>query len=486
MALFEFSQGAAMFDVTPVENMFLLEYLPSVPEGFLRPYLYARMLALHPELGDTLEDIARALRMDVADVENAFLFWERQGLMQKMASNPPAYHLLPVRTATSAPNTPSNREYYEYRDYTAALQAIFGAEDLLHPQEYRLANDWLNVLGLSQEAVLFLVENEKKRSKAKRAATVFRRVDKLAAGLADRGAHTFEEVRKLIAIDEDGMNLAAAVLKRLSIHRSPTEDELRLAQKWLSQWHCTRESVLEACEETVRSRQPSFAYLDKILSTRRQDPEGAFASLKRVLAELGSSAGPTPDQLKRYASWRAMGFAEDTIQLAAVQLNRRKRHSFEDLEWLLGKWAEQKLYSPEAAEEYVRKNSALRQQVRALLERAGTERNPSLADIALLEQWQGRYTQELIECAADCARGTQLPMKYMQKLLESWSAAGIRDVASALAQHKAATNAHHAAAASGAASNPALNYQQRTYTSDDFGDDFFFDPEKQRYGGDAT
>ena len=50
MALFEFSQGAAMFDVTPVENMFLLEYLPSVPEGFLRPYLYARMLALHPEL----------------------------------------------------------------------------------------------------------------------------------------------------------------------------------------------------------------------------------------------------------------------------------------------------------------------------------------------------------------------------------------------------------------------------------------------------
>ena len=36
MPFCSFSEGAAMFDVTPIENMFLLEYLPTAPEGFLR------------------------------------------------------------------------------------------------------------------------------------------------------------------------------------------------------------------------------------------------------------------------------------------------------------------------------------------------------------------------------------------------------------------------------------------------------------------
>ena len=51
MPFCSFSEGAAMFDVTPIENMFLLEYLPTAPDGFLRVYLHARMLCLHPELG---------------------------------------------------------------------------------------------------------------------------------------------------------------------------------------------------------------------------------------------------------------------------------------------------------------------------------------------------------------------------------------------------------------------------------------------------
>ena len=51
MAFFSFAEGSAMFDTTPIENLFLMEYLSTAPEACLRVYLYARMLALHPELG---------------------------------------------------------------------------------------------------------------------------------------------------------------------------------------------------------------------------------------------------------------------------------------------------------------------------------------------------------------------------------------------------------------------------------------------------
>ena len=44
MPFCSFDRESAMYDVTPIENMFLLEYLPMAPEDYLRVYLYARML----------------------------------------------------------------------------------------------------------------------------------------------------------------------------------------------------------------------------------------------------------------------------------------------------------------------------------------------------------------------------------------------------------------------------------------------------------
>ena len=84
MPFCSFSEGAAMFDVTPIENMFLLEYLPTAPDGYLRVYLYARMLCLHPEVGGELKDMAKALHMEEEAVFNAFSYWERMGLVERL------------------------------------------------------------------------------------------------------------------------------------------------------------------------------------------------------------------------------------------------------------------------------------------------------------------------------------------------------------------------------------------------------------------
>ena len=97
MAFFSFAEGSAMFDSTPIENMFLLEYLSSAPETCLRVYLYARMLALHPELGGDMAETARFLRLDEDAVYKALEYWERQGLARRLTDHPPTYELLPVR-----------------------------------------------------------------------------------------------------------------------------------------------------------------------------------------------------------------------------------------------------------------------------------------------------------------------------------------------------------------------------------------------------
>ena len=77
------------------------------------------------------------------------------------------------------------------------------------------------------------------------------------------------------------------------------------------------------------------------------------------------------------------------------------------------------------------------------------------------------YSEDLIRYAAECARGMQLPIKYMDKLLSEWKRAGVSDVESARAAHES----HGKRAPE---SNPALHYEQRAYTEKDF-EGFFVD-----------
>ena len=94
----------------------------------------------------------------------------------------------------------------------------------------------------------------------------------------------------------------------------------------------------------------------------------------------------------------------------------------------------------------------------------------------------------MIDYAAGCARGMQVPMKYMDKLLEDWRAGGVRTVEEAAARHEAARRSRFAPGQT-PAQNPALNYAQREYREEDYGDDFYIDldkyAEKYAEGGDG-
>ena len=490
MACFRFADGAGMFDSTPIENLFLMEYLPAAPEKFLRVYLYARMLALHPELGGDMAALADSLRMEAEDVYSAFAYWEQRGLARRLSDKPPTFELLPVRAEEMSTTVPTDKEYYAYRDFNSSLQALFPSK-LIDNHEYRIANDWLNVLGYDQAAVLRLVEygisTSRSPNRTPSPSSVFKRMDKIAAKWADRGCRTLEDVERAIAEQEDVYPVARAVLKRFALRRDPTLDELECVKRWMGEWGFTQEQILEACVETTKSRTPSFAYLDAVLKSRREDTEGQWAELSEVLKELDSpQAQPTPDLLKSYAALRAEGFEAETIRLAAVQCHRKKKTGFGEMEWMLRQWGAQGIRTRQAAEAYIEDMRRKADRVRALLALCGLERRPTMNDLSLYEGWIADHDESVIEYAAGCARGMQVPMLYMDKLLADWRDSGVHTVEEAAARHEATRAKRAAQQASVQPVNPALNYEQREYREEDFGDDFFIDLDRYGEGGDKA
>lgn len=466
MPFCSFSEGAAMFDVTPIENMFLLEYLPTAPDGFLRVYLYARMLCLHPELGGEIADMARALRMDEDAVFNAFSYWERQGLVERLTDRPPTYAIRPLRAGTV--QTEMEQTYYKYREFNASLQDLFGSQ-LLHPAQYEMANDWLNVLGMEQGAVLKLLEYELKHG-GRQPASVFKRANKRAADWADRGIRSLADVEQAISYDEQVYAIADMVMKQFSMNRKPTVNELDCVRRWISEWRLTEADVRAAFPLTTKSRNPSIAYLDAILRAKVESggSDERFSQVRELLRELDAAkAIPTPEQTKQYAAWLEQGFEHGALCLAAIQCAKKRKNSFEELEWMVQKWGEAGIRSRAQAENYVAQMQQTTAELRSLLELAGLSRRPNMDDLKRYEGWRSRFSGELISYAAECSRGTRAPMRYMEKLLGEWEKRGVVTVEAARAQHARPTTDKSA----------NQNYQQHQYSENDF-ENIFYDPAK--------
>ena len=476
MSFCGYSRDAAMFDVTPVENMFLLEYLPAAPEGFVRVYLYVRMCCAHPELGGELSDVARALHMEEDAVLNAMQYWEQQGLVEKLSDRPASFAVLPLRGGVAARDQ-AEQDYYKYRAFNSAMQAMFGTEELLEPRQYRMANDWLTLLGFDQDAALKLLEHELKQPGGRKPAAVFKRADRRALEWAEQGVHSAEDVERAISGEQRVYDMAAAVLKQLNINRRPTGNELDCARRWVDEWKLTVDDVLAACAQTTKSRAPSIGYLDAILKARMESGSNEhFEAMKAVLRELGAAnTVPTPEQTRAYARMLESGFAPETVTLAAVQCARKRRHSFEDLEWMLNSWGGAGVRTRDEAERYIADMQRDTAELRKLMEVAGLSRRPGMDDLALYEAWRKAHSPELILCAAELARGTRAPVKYMDKLLANWAQAGIATPEAARAEgERRAGAARDAAAPAGG----RQNYQQHEYKETDFGEDFYYDPAK--------
>lgn len=478
MSFCTFSDGSAMFDATPIENMFLMEHMYDAPAPALKVYLYARMLALHPELGATIADMAKALHMEEEEVYAAFAYWENRDLVTRLSDQPPTYAFKSVR-GQGASRTALDMEMYANRDFNNRLRKLFG-DQFIGDHELRKASDWLSILKLEPAAALRLVQYGIETSRVKppklpKPPSVFKRVDKLAEAWAEKGIRSLEAVERAIAEESGTAAVAREVLKKLGLPRQPSDPELETVAKWLNDWGLTQEAILAACDDTTSARNPTVKYLDSILETRRTEDPAVYAGLVEVLKELNpQSAQPSPDQLKRYQALLGQGFSPDLIRLAAIQCRRANKGRFDDLEWRLSVWQKDGVSTPEQAEAFMRQMSSLSMQLREVLRRAGSDRKPAYGELETFRGWLETYPMDLILFAAECARNAGGSMAYMEKLLKAWTESGATTVEAARAQHEA-WRASVGASGDKAPANPALDYAQREYRDEDFGDDFFVD-----------
>lgn len=432
--MFKPDDQARVFGVTPVENLFITEYLPYADGEKIKVYLCGLYHSRFPQGDYSVAQMAAELNLEEAQVLAALRYWERRRLVERVSDNPPAYlfHHLGQRMLTGQDEMAGERGFVEFSE---TLYAQFGDRRKLRPSDVALAYEWVQELGLPQEVVLMLLNH---MSETRGLNFSFKSAQPLAVMMREDGILTTEQAEQYLSHTKRTHSGAKAVLAQFNLRRLPTEPEMALYRKWTEEWAFDDQAVLAACTETVNANNPSFSYLNGILE--RLKNKGGGTSLKKVEQVLlqenedASQAKQVLDILGAKVSVYTVMPAyldlrtryPDAMILLAAKSIRARGGVFEQLEPKLAAWREMGLTEEKKVLSHLKELKAFEPLMLKAFERAGQDGRPGEHDLLRLKGWLADgHSQEMILEAADQARSSRQKLPYMEKVLENWKKNGI-------------------------------------------------------------
>ena len=262
-------------------------------------------LLRHAGEGFTVDDVAKSLSMQAADVRDSMLYWEENGIIkisdgiieptdrdEKTVENSPT-SMQDDRAAEKGKET-NNSEPHK----TDAEQPVKSSRIISRPEKPDMkylskrmsespeivylmqsadeifgrptnSNDKATLLmihesdGLPVEVIIMLMQYAADIQKCN-----IRYIEKMAISWADNEITTLEQAEKRIQQLTSGRNAAAAVQKILGLEQhSPTEKETEYADRWMNIWKFSGDMIRKAYEICVDSKNKYIPkYVDSILN----------------------------------------------------------------------------------------------------------------------------------------------------------------------------------------------------------------------------
>lgn len=346
-----FSPEAAKREQTPLDNLFIAEYMPDADGYALKVYLYGLMQCHFPSMGDT--DMASALFLTQGQVLTAFVYWQSRGLVRILSEEPLEVEYLTTEQPASTTATP-----IKYAAFVRALQ------DLIAPRTFTLREmkhiyDIIETFGLEEGTVLELVascmENKGRNVSIQYILTV-------GKSWAERGITTPQKAQEYMRDLAARKHGAGEILRRWGKRRMPTQDEMDLYEKWIRDWGFDQEAILSVCPQLTGVSTPTFEILGERLEllheqnlTSREEIEkhqgiqsGEREFARQVFARMGKVELPSPTAIAQLSAF-SESLPRDVILLAAEDCQNADR-PFGKLKAILKSWSEKGIRTLEEAQ----------------------------------------------------------------------------------------------------------------------------------------
>lgn len=298
-----------LFGTTPVSDLFFTDYLPALPPNCVKLYMYCVYLAQRGE-HPAKEELASALEMTSAVVDESFIALEYAGLLVRMQDriilqdiNQKALEKT-YRHRTSAP---VGDEFTEGRgvikkrvDVTKSISDRFFSGQM-PPTWYTQIDLWFDSYKFEPEVMFLLFQHC-----AQNHALTKPYVGKVAENWGSHQIKTSEQLEQYLKEYDSYKSMRGLVVKKLRLNRNLYEYEESVVEKWFYTYRYSFDIIEIALKKSVSKANASLATFDMIITDwfknglREKDEILAYeeSRKKKYLAEkkqtgtAPSSAGP--------------------------------------------------------------------------------------------------------------------------------------------------------------------------------------------------
>lgn len=262
---------------TPVENMFINEYMTSAPGDYVKVYLFALMYAgLGTEL--TNADIAKHLKMEPEDVLKAWSYWEKQNVIRKHMKGSESgfdydveFVMLKEQLYGEATQPQMGMQTIgQLMEDPPIRQMILDIEQttgrVFSSSEIQKILSWIEDYQILPETIAYAFSYAKKQKK-----TSMTYVTRLVQDWGGRGLLDVASVEEDLGKKDRRNTIHRRVFRALGFPRSATEEEQRIMDSWFGEMGMSLETVLEACSLTSGISSPNINYVNKVLQSWKKE-----------------------------------------------------------------------------------------------------------------------------------------------------------------------------------------------------------------------
>lgn len=264
----------------PIPTEFINKYMPQANATYVKVYLYG-LLKCYENEDVSNADIAEALDILETDVNKAWRYWKRVGLVHSEGKGTLVFDAVPVQkqevkeeAAPSAPAQEEKAKDVSMKEITKAMginpkmkETVAMAEQLLKKtlsrREVTALYNFTEWYGMSQEMVLVLLEYCVTVDK-----TNFSYIEKVAQGWNEQGINTLESATKELNRAIKVMKMQNKVKKMFGLDRELSGTEVNYISKWVSEYSMSESMIRNAYERTVTNTgKISMPYMNSILAS---------------------------------------------------------------------------------------------------------------------------------------------------------------------------------------------------------------------------
>lgn len=258
---------STIFSVTEIPDVFFTEYMSEANGDFIKVYLCLVFLAKYNK-EIKLNDLSKKLNIDLQTIQTALNYWEEKGVLTKQVNGYIINNLQEIELhKLYSPNLTLSQEDIkrnEKNKYRAkAIECINNMyfQGVMSPAWYSDIDLWFKKYEFDEQVMISLFDYCFNKS-----ALHKNYVKTVAEAWSKNNVKTYEDLEAYSEKQEKMIKLKKDIAKKLGRYSPLTQFEEAYIEKWVLEYGYDLKVINIALKKTTSKANPSFDYLDKLLS----------------------------------------------------------------------------------------------------------------------------------------------------------------------------------------------------------------------------